>query len=62
MRDPDSDVDLLVEFSKPVGLFHVTALRIRLEEILGCGVDLVPRRGIKPRIRESILAEEIRVA
>jgi hypothetical protein len=59
---PDSDVDLLVEFTKPVGLFHISALKLHLEDLLGCGVDLVPRQGIKPRIRESVLAEEIRVA
>ena len=59
---PDSDVDLLVEFTKPVGLFHISGLKFYLEGLLGCGVDLVPRKGLKPRIRESVLAEEIRVA
>ena len=59
---PDSDVDLLVEFDRPVGLFDVTRLRIRLEEILARRVDLVPGDALKPRIREEVLGECIRAA
>lgn len=36
----DSDVDLLVEFSEPVGLFQFIELQQRLEELLDCKVDL----------------------
>jgi len=38
---PDSDVDLLVDFDKPIGLFHFFRVQRRLEEVLGCPVDLV---------------------
>ncbi len=37
----DSDIDLLVEFDPPVGLFSVVRFRIYLEEILAHRVDLV---------------------
>ena len=37
---PDSDVDLLVEFDRPVGLFGLVALQQRLEQLLGCPVDI----------------------
>lgn len=36
----DSDVDLLVEFSHPVGLFEFIGLQQFLEFLLGCPVDL----------------------
>ncbi len=59
---PDSDIDILVEFSRPVGLFDLTRVRVRLEEILGRRVDLVPRDGLKSRIRDEVLRECIRAA
>lgn len=38
----DSDVDLLVEFTKPrVSLLTLNALKFRLEELLGTDVDLI---------------------
>ena len=44
----DSDVDLLVEFSRPIGLLHVSATALFLEEVLGRPVDLVLRRALLP--------------
>ncbi len=57
-----SDVDLLVEFKRPVGLFEFIELQQRLETILGCKVDLGTPRSLKPRIKEQVLREAIRVA
>ena len=54
---PDSDVDILVKFSKPVGLFEFIRLKHRLEEILGRSVDLVTRAALKPQLRDRILEE-----
>ena len=45
----ESDVDILVEFSKPVG-FEFIDLSIELENILHRPVDLVTRQAIKPRM------------
>ena len=49
---PGRGVDLLVEFDRPVGLFHFFRLQRRLEAILGRPVDLVMKDAIKrqPRI------------
>lgn len=58
----DSDVDLLVEFNMPVGLFQFIELQQRLEELLGCKVDLGTSRSLKPRIKDQVLQEAIRVA
>ena len=39
---PQSDVDLLVEFSKPrISLLTLSALKFRMEELLGTEVDIV---------------------
>ena len=55
----DSDVDVLVEFDQPVGLFEVVRLRLRLEEILDRPVDLVTRDALRPSMREQILGEAV---
>ena len=56
---PDSDVDILVEFVKPVGYFAFFGVKERLEEILGCRVDLVTREALHPRLRDGILKEAV---
>lgn len=45
---PDSDVDIMVEFERPIGLDFVR-LAYELEELLGTKVDLVTRKSIKDR-------------
>ena len=40
---PGSNVDLLIEFSRPAGLFHFMEVEDFLEEVLGYPVDLVTR-------------------
>ena len=57
----DSDVDILVEFSRPVGLFQFIELKQRLEALLGSEVDLGTPRSLKSRIRDQVLQEAIRV-
>jgi uncharacterized protein len=58
-ESPSSDVDLLVEFREPVGLFEFVRVKLRLEEILGCRVDLVTPDALRPTMRARILAEAI---
>ncbi|MBL8057941.1 MAG: nucleotidyltransferase family protein [Anaerolineales bacterium] len=57
---PDSDVDVLVEFEPDVqiGLFTLIDIQDELAALLGRPVDLVPRQGLKPVIRASVLASE----
>jgi predicted nucleotidyltransferase len=57
-----SDVDLLVEFSRPVGYFGLFALQDYLEKLLGCPVDLGTLESLKPYIRERVMGELIHVA
>ncbi len=58
---PDSDVDLLVEFDRSVGLFGLFALQDYLEGLLGCKVDIGTKESLKPRIRETVLREMVYV-
>ena len=37
----DSDVDLIIEFSKPVSILMLSSLKNRLQDILGLDVDIV---------------------
>ena len=39
---PDSDVDLIIEFSEPISLLTLSKIRVQLEEMLGLDVDVVP--------------------
>lgn len=54
-----SDIDLLVEFlpDAEIGLLEHAGLMLDLSELLGCRVDLVSKRGLKPLIRDSIIRE-----
>ncbi|MCX9082591.1 MAG: nucleotidyltransferase family protein [Candidatus Methanoperedens sp.] len=52
-----SDVDILVEFEKPIGLLDFVGMELELSEILGKKVDLVPKNALKPRIGKHILEE-----
>ncbi len=54
-----SDVDVLVEFSEPVGLFEFMDLEEYLQTLFGVKVDLVSRKALKPAIGERILKEVI---
>jgi predicted nucleotidyltransferase len=56
-----SDIDLLVEFSKPVGFVTFMRLENFLSERLGKHVDLVTSDSLKPLIRQDVLSEVIYV-
>ena len=58
----DSDVDLLVEFGRPVGLIEFVRLQRRLVEIIGHPVDLVTPAALKPQLRDRILREAVLAA
>lgn len=49
-----SDIDLLVEFEKPIG-WKFFSLEIFLENIFGRKIDLVTKNALKEQIRDRIL-------
>jgi predicted nucleotidyltransferase len=55
-QNEQSDLDLLVEFSEPVGWEFFTLERF-LEQTIGLRVDLVTRNSLKEQIKESILKQ-----
>lgn len=57
--DEQSDVDLLVEFARPVGLLTFVALKQHLESIFRCRVDLVEPDAVHPALRSRILSEAV---
>jgi hypothetical protein len=57
----DSDLDILVEFSKVPDLFEFIGLKQELSEILGVEVDLVMKDALKSGIGKRILEEVIQV-
>ncbi len=53
----ESDVDLLVKFSKRIGLFGFVGVEQELEEVLGRKVDLATDNMIGKYIRESVMRD-----
>ncbi len=55
---PESDVDVLVEFEPgaQIGLFEFMRIQEELAALLQRPVDLVSKDGLKPVIRNSVLA------
>jgi predicted nucleotidyltransferase len=56
-----SDVDVLVEFEEPIGLFEFMDLEDYLSQLLGVKVDLVSKKALKPHIGERIMQEVIMI-
>ncbi len=56
-----SDIDILVEFEKPVGFIKFIKLENYLSEKLGVKVELVTPDALKPLIKPSIIREAVYV-
>ena len=54
-----SDVDILVEFEQTPSLLKFIELENYLSDTLGVKVDLVEKKGLKPRIGKYILQEVV---
>jgi predicted nucleotidyltransferase len=57
-----SDVELLVEFNRPMGYFGLFALQDYLEKLLDCPVDLGTKNSLRPNIRENVMKDLVYVA
>ena len=56
-----SDIDLLIDFERPIGLLHFARTARHLEAILGVPVDLVLKRAVLPELHEAILKDAVDV-
>lgn len=57
-QNETSDVDILVEFIKPIG-FEFLEVKFFLEDLLGLKVDLATDDMLTPLIREQVLKEVV---
>lgn len=54
-----SDLDVLVEFEKSIGLFKFLELEEYIGSLTGVKIDLVSKKALKPRIGKHILEEVV---
>ena len=57
--DEASDIDPACGMEPGRSLFDLGGLQADPEEFLGCRVDVVTEKGLKPRIRERVLNEAV---
>jgi predicted nucleotidyltransferase len=55
----ESDIDILVEFTEPVGLLCISSLGNYLSDLLRTSVDVVPKKNIRKELKDAILREAI---
>ena len=55
----DSDIDFLVDFEPGRSLLDLTGLWLDLETVLGCNVDVVSSRGLKPRLASEVMRDAV---
>lgn len=56
-----SDVDLLVTFDGPATSARYFGVQFYLEDLLGCSVDLVTQKALRPELRPYVEKDAIHV-
>ena len=56
-----SDIDILIDAPKGMSLFDFVGLQQELEKALGKKVDLGEYSTIKPRIKDQVLSQQVRI-
>ncbi|TVQ38006.1 MAG: DNA polymerase subunit beta [Wenzhouxiangella sp.] len=57
----ESDVDILVKFDGPATSKRYFGVQFHLEDLLGCPIDLVTDKALRPELRPYIESEAIYV-
>jgi len=57
----DSDIDILVEFQGTKSLLDLARLKIELEEVLKCRVDVLTYNSLHPLLEKQILSEQVEI-
>lgn len=57
----DSDIDVLVAFDGPATSKRYFGVQFYLEDLLGCPVDLVTEKALRPELRPYIEQERVDV-
>jgi predicted nucleotidyltransferase len=58
---PESDVDIVVAFNGPATSQRYFGVQFYLEDVLGCPVDLVTEKALRPEFRPYIEQEAVNV-
>ena len=58
-QQSDSDIDFLVDFEPDPSLLNLTGLWLDLELVLGCKVDVVSGRWLKPRLADEVVRDAV---
>lgn len=58
---PDSDVDVLIAFDGPATSERYFGVQFYLEDLLGCPVDLVTEKALRPELRPYVESEAVHV-
>lgn len=56
-----SDLDLLVSFSEPIGVYRFVEVEEFLSKKLGVNIDLVQKGALLPMIKDKVLNETISI-
>jgi len=54
-----SDIDILVEFGEPVSLLDLVGAENYISDLIRTKVDLVPKKDVRPELKERILNEVV---
>jgi predicted nucleotidyltransferase len=57
----DSDIDILIDFDGPATSKRYFGVQFYLEDLLGCPVDLVTEKALRPELRPFIEKEAVHV-
>ena len=58
-QEKESDVDILIDFEKPVSLLRVVSLENYLSDLLGLKADVVPKEDVRPELKDEIFEEAV---
>ena len=58
---PDSDVDIVVGFDGPATSARYFGVQFYFEDVLGCAVDLVKEKAMRPELKPFIEREAVNV-
>ncbi|HRO75294.1 MAG TPA: nucleotidyltransferase family protein [Crocinitomicaceae bacterium] len=57
----ESDIDILIELKEKNSLLEFVRIKLALEDKLNKKVDLVEYQSVKPRLKDRIFSEEVRI-
>jgi len=57
----ESDIDILIELKEKISLLEFVRIKLALEDKLNKKVDLVEYQSVKPRLKNRIFSEEVRI-